>query len=171
MGAVPPQKTKMFVSNDNKDTSAYNLWTITLNAPIAFTENAGNTVVQNSANGVLNVALDGSSTSVFYIYAAAGQVFDLSGNFIINSDSASTVNAATVVSATAVGYSGAADESIVLVGGPYGTATVTALPDDLTFYITLSEAQRVRAIELSATPGGDGTAMFIDFAVFQANIF
>ena len=80
------------------------IWTFTINSETLTATSLDAAVTQASSSGVgtLNVALDGSSTTVIVVQSAIGQVFDKTADLVIGGVSGVTVALANLVSVTSV---------------------------------------------------------------------
>ena len=126
--------------------------------------NGGSTTVQSiniltstglttsHASGTLKTALTGSEfgpTTVVEVSSALGVVFDATTPLVLN-NGASTISGLDILSVST------ALDRIVLTG-----ATVEAA-NSINVTITMTESQRVRAIQTSGEPGGDSVPTLLD---------
>ena len=114
-------------------TTQYNEWTLTISTQDLTFLPGVTTVTQGASLGTLSNELTGVGTTTIIVVAASGVTFLTTADLIlVDAGAPSTVNADNVQ-----------------------LSSSAAAPRVTSTFITMTESQRVRAIELSGTPGGD----------------
>ena len=139
---------QLYLSNGND----FITWTVTIDEQ-SLTKGQGVAVAQASNSGTLTVAWTGGLGTTIVITSAADQVFDTAADLIVGG---TQINAANLVSVSSTTTNGQFHIHLT------GSSVVANGLDSHNVTVTLTELQRVAAIAISNTPGGDGSAVVLE---------